>query len=399
VGSSNSPFTTALVKHLPTPGLDVELALRRVRDEVLRATKNRQEPFKYGSLGGAELPLVSASTGSTAATTKPVDAGGAKLSEAAEAWSVVKDAANTAVLEAYIARFKDTFYADLARARIDELKKQQAAAAGTAKPEAGSEAQSIVVGNYAVEKRSNLTGQVLGKRTLASVDASKPDAAIQTCASACDAAPQCLGFDFSIVYGNCSLYSKIEKKDPLAGYISGTRLKQVAPATPAKSAETSDPMRPGSVFRDCPDCPEMVVVPAGSFMMGSTDSERSTFAYLRISDEGPVHKVSIAKPFAVGTYEVTFAEWDACVSAGGCKYRPGDEGWGRGRRPVINVSWDDISKEYLPWLSRRAGEGYRLLTEAEWEYAARAGTTTLYATGATISTDQANYNGNWSYGK
>jgi uncharacterized caspase-like protein len=347
VGTSNSPFTTALVKHLPTPGLDVELALRRVRDEVLRATKNRQEPFKYGSLSGVELPLVSGSTGSTAAaTTKQVDVSGAKLSESAEAWSVVKGSANTAVVEAYIARFKDTFYAELARARLDELKKQ-AAAADTPKAEAGPESQSIIVGNYTVDKRSNITGQVLGKRQLASVDASKPDAAIQSCASACDAASQCQGFDFSIVYGNCTLYSTIEKKEPLAGYISGTRLKQqVALATPAKPVEAVDATRSGSAFRDCPECPEMVVVPAGEFMMGSPEGEQS-----RNKDESPQHKVMIGKPFAVGKFEVTFAEWDACVAAGGCTHRP-DDTWGRGKRPVIRVSWDDITKEYLPWLSQ-----------------------------------------------
>ena len=90
----------------------------------------------------------------------------------------------------------------------------------------------------------------------------------------------------------------------------------------------------GEVFRDCDVCPEMVVVPPGSFMMGSPDSEEG-----RSPREGPQHRVTIDYPFAVGVYEVTFEEWDACARAGGCRgYEPGDETWGRGRRPVINVS-------------------------------------------------------------
>jgi formylglycine-generating enzyme required for sulfatase activity len=76
--------------------------------------------------------------------------------------------------------------------------------------------------------------------------------------------------------------------------------------------------------------------------------------------------VTIERPFAVGKYEVTFAEWDACVTAGGCDHKPGDQGWGRGRRPVFGVSWNDITRQYLPWLNRKTGKSYRLLTEAEW---------------------------------
>ena len=83
--------------------------------------------------------------------------------------------------------------------------------------------------------------------------------------------------------------------------------------------------------------------------------------------------VTIAKPFAVGKFEVTFAEWDACVVEGGCKHKPADESWGRGERPVINISWTDITEDYLPWLSKKTGKPYRLLSEAEWEYAARGG--------------------------
>ena len=126
----------------------------------------------------------------------------------------------------------------------------------------------------------------------------------------------------------------------------------------------------GQTFRECEQCPELVVVPPGNFMMGSPSSEAG-----RDGDEGPVHQVTIVESFAVGKYEVTFAEWDACVKAGGCTYRPGDEGWGRETRPVINVSWDD-AQAYVAWLSRETGQRYRLLSEAEWEYMARAGTQT-----------------------
>ncbi|MGQ0522410.1 MAG: SUMF1/EgtB/PvdO family nonheme iron enzyme [Betaproteobacteria bacterium] len=159
-----------------------------------------------------------------------------------------------------------------------------------------------------------------------------------------------------------------------------------------KSASNSiAAMSPGMSFRDCAACPEMVVIPAGSFTMGSPDSEADRFDI-----EGPQHQVSIPRPFAVGKYEVTFDEWDACVREGGCTHNPSDSGWGRGRRPVINVSWHD-AKAYAEWLSRKSGANYRLLTEAEWEYAARAGTTTPFSFGTAITLQQANSNGNRSW--
>ena len=151
----------------------------------------------------------------------------------------------------------------------------------------------------------------------------------------------------------------------------------------------------GERFRDCDGtwCPELVVVPAGSFLMGSPSSESG-----RNDDEGPVHRVRIAEPFAVGVYEVTFAEWHACLSDGGCRgHRPNDRGWGRGRRPAVNVNWND-AQLYVSWLSRKTGKRYRLLSESEWEYVARAGTTGPFHFGSTISTSQANYDGRYTYG-
>lgn len=150
--------------------------------------------------------------------------------------------------------------------------------------------------------------------------------------------------------------------------------------------------KPGDVFSNCDGCPEMVVVPPGAFMMGSPADEAE-----RMANEGPQHRVTIAGQFAIGKYEVTFEQWDTCVADGGCDHRPDDEGWGRGRRPVIYVNMPDV-RQYTDWLSQRTGETYRLPSEAEWEYATRAGTTTPFHFGSTISPVQANFNGSYVYG-
>jgi formylglycine-generating enzyme required for sulfatase activity len=154
--------------------------------------------------------------------------------------------------------------------------------------------------------------------------------------------------------------------------------------TPGSGQRFQDRLADGQA---CPTCPELVVVPAGSFTMGSPTSEAG-----HSDREGPQHTVKIAKSFAVGRFAVKFGEWDACVADGGCNnYRPDDEGPGRrGRLPTINVSWSD-AKSYLEWMSRRTGKTYRLLSEAEREYVTRAGTRTPYWWGSSMSGSQANF--------
>ncbi|HUP92827.1 MAG TPA: SUMF1/EgtB/PvdO family nonheme iron enzyme [Solimonas sp.] len=124
-------------------------------------------------------------------------------------------------------------------------------------------------------------------------------------------------------------------------------------------------------FRDCPACPLMLNLPQGAFEMGSSQG---------LDNERPPHLVTIGYPLAASQYEISFAEWQACVDDGGCKYNPPDQGWGRAARPVIFVSWDD-AQDYTDWLSRKTGRSYRLPTESEWEYAARGGVRTEYPWG------------------
>lgn len=142
----------------------------------------------------------------------------------------------------------------------------------------------------------------------------------------------------------------------------------------------------GDVFQDTladgSKGPEMVVIPAGTFQMGDLTGDG-------LSNEKPVHTVTIAKPFAMGKYEVTFDNYDKFANAT-ARTLPGDNGWGRGNRPVINISWDD-AVAYTAWLSGETGKHYRLPSEAEWEYAARAGTTTSYWWGNIASKDRAKY--------
>jgi formylglycine-generating enzyme required for sulfatase activity len=156
---------------------------------------------------------------------------------------------------------------------------------------------------------------------------------------------------------------------------ASSALRKIAASQPL-SSDAEQRLKPQQEFRECIHCPSMVVVPSGEFLMGSPQSE--IVNHTAYENEGPQHRVTISKQFALGKYEVTFAEWDACVSDGGCRgYRAGDGGWGRGSRPVINVSWDD-AKLYARWLSQKTGKTYRLPSEAEWEYAARAGSSTRF---------------------
>jgi formylglycine-generating enzyme required for sulfatase activity len=163
-----------------------------------------------------------------------------------------------------------------------------------------------------------------------------------------------------------------------------------AASTPAPTVEptpaATPAFQPGQTFTDCSNCPEMVVLPGGLFVMGSPATEVG-----RGRDEGPQREVSIA-PFAIGKYEITFGQWDACLAGNGCNgFSPPDHGWGRGNRPVEGISWSD-AQAYLDWLNAQAGGlRYRLASEAEWEYAARAGATTPYANGARITATQATF--------
>jgi formylglycine-generating enzyme required for sulfatase activity len=156
----------------------------------------------------------------------------------------------------------------------------------------------------------------------------------------------------------------------------------------------------GNAFRDCPTCPEMVVVPAGSFTMGSPASEA-----MRDPDEMQ-HKVTFARPFAVSKFPVTWDQWEACVRDGACEgheveiaLHSGPDGkWnkdyvdhGRGTRPVVGVSWYD-AQVFAGWLNKKTGkDAYRLVSESEFEYAARAGTTAAYPWGEAPDHDYANF--------
>ena len=302
----NSPFTAALLKHLLTPGLDLRIALGHVRDEVLASTARKQEPYVVGSLGGGTVSIAGEVPKAVASVGQP------PLSEAAQAWAAVKDSTSIAQLEVVAGRYKGTVYADLAQARVAELRKQQTALA------------VLPPGPHPAAE---------GRRP-AWMDA------------------------------------------PIVNF--------------GPNAIGDRQLRPLDPFQDCADCPTMVVVPAGSFMMGSPPGEAG-----RTDDEGPQHRVTLARPFAVGKFEVTFAEWAGCVAAGGCAQDPlkgvSVQEPSVGKLPITGVSWNDITMQYLPWLSHKTGKGYRLLTEAEWEYAARAGTTTRYAFGDMIAPSQAQF--------
>ena len=165
--------------------------------------------------------------------------------------------------------------------------------------------------------------------------------------------------------------------------------KKVQPLTP----EIEQALIAKDSFKECDVCPEMAVVPKGSFMMGTPADEPDRF-----KGEDPIHRVSFAKPFAVGRFTISFDEWDACLADGGCGGIKGDDkGFGRGRMPAQGINFE-AAKLYLAWLSKKVGRTYRLPSESEREYFTRAGTTTPFWFGNTISGQNASYKASIPYG-
>ena len=395
----NSPYSAALLRYLEEPGLDVGKMFRKVHDAVLASTGGVQEPFVYGALSGEDTYLgpppgvISAATsaGAPAAGESPSDDAtngrleAERLAVERTFWESIKNSDNPADFLAYKETFPGGTYEALADNRLNRLSGSPESSGGQvaaipatpeqATPPASSAEPSSVPAVEAAELALGLKRPE--QRRIQSGLAS-------------------LGFDPGPEDGMFGKQTRAAIRQMQAsrgmeatGFLDVELAKELLAAA---EAEVAKRQRPGSVFRDCLECPEMVAVSAGSFRMGSPASE-----WLRDNDEGPVHRVTIPHAFAVGKYEVTFAEWDACVSGGGCGgYRPDDKGWGRGSQPVINVSWKD-AQAYVEWLSHRTDGRYRLLSESEWEYAARAGTTGPFHFGPRISTDQANYDGNFTY--
>jgi formylglycine-generating enzyme required for sulfatase activity len=148
----------------------------------------------------------------------------------------------------------------------------------------------------------------------------------------------------------------------------------------ANSDEKHTFYKPGKIFRDCSNCPELVVVPSGSFIMGYGATSKNS---------QPAHQVQILQPFAIGRFEITFSEWQDCIDGGGCQNNPDDHQWGKKNRPVINITYFE-AKKYLSWITKKTNYKYRLPSEAEWAYANRGGTSTLWWWGDKVETNRAN---------
>ena len=349
----HSPFTEALLSHIEQPGVDVRIMLGNV-GEAVRDRTGRQQPFIYSSLSGEHY--LAAATGG----------------------------ANPAAVETALGLDRD------ARRAVQLGLVATGFAAG------------VPDGVFGPTTRSAIRAW---QRSRGGVPSGYLDASSATALGAPASAPPVAAgssADAALLTQETVFWQSIQgSTDPadfeayLELFANGTfarlaRNRLAALRGPADAPRPgADPSRPGTpddeVFRDCPTCPELVAIPAGEFRMGSPGSEEG-----RNGDEGPQRGVRVER-FALGRYEVMFEEYERFAVATG-RGRPGDGGWGRGRRPVVNVSWEDAAA-YAAWLSQETGARYRLPSEAEWEYAARAGTETRYSWGNDIGRNRANCGG------
>lgn len=271
------------------------------------------------------------------------------------------EARNTlAAYEDYLAKWEDGLHADKARERIEEIKAAMSAAERDAAERAAREradweqaARENTVESYETYLSQHPTGPNAdeARARITAIRTRAADEAAWTAASDANTA---------------DAYQQYLNSFPQGAHV-------------AEAIAAIERLRPsvGKTFSDCGACPTMTVLPGGTDTLGALDSDGAARP-----NEKPARPVTFSAPFAMSLNEVTFAQYDACVTAGGCDRRPEDQGWGRANRPVINVSWQD-AQDYVGWLSEETGFSYALPSEAQWEYAARAGTETVHVGGST----------------
>jgi formylglycine-generating enzyme required for sulfatase activity len=406
----NSPFTAALIKYLPTPGLDLRKAFGFVRDEVLKVTHNQQEPFIYGSLGGNDVPLV------PQPPAPHVDPDTAARHD----YELASGVDMVATWDAFIRKYPTGFYSDLAKAQRERLVAAKAAedARVEAARKAGDEAAKAAMAREADERQKALAEAAKAARRVAAnklaeevaaAAAERPGIAVQVIegAKAADVARVDTAeakVDSPVKFAALLPGHPAPGQEPNADANTSehTGCADVSPQLASLSPDTARALSipeecalpPKRSFKECQDCPEMVVVPAGEFLMGSSKDEIDQG--LAAANEAPQHKVVLGQTIAVGRFEVTRDQYAAFVNA------TGHAGNGRcftleqnspqerenrsflmpgyaqqGNHPAVCVSWWD-AQAYVDWLTRITGKSYRLASEAEYEYAARAGSTARF---------------------
>ncbi|HEY0911608.1 MAG TPA: SUMF1/EgtB/PvdO family nonheme iron enzyme, partial [Bradyrhizobium sp.] len=417
----NSPFTTALVKYLPRPGLDLRKAFGFVRDDVLKVTHSRQEPFVYGSLGGDDVALVPAAPAQIA---PPVD----PYAAARQDYELALQINVVSAWDSYISKYPSGFYTDLASAQRNKLKAAQAAAAEEARLAAvkksmeEAKAATAAQARVAAEAKAAQDTRIAADRAKADQDAKaarereafEKQKAIEE-ARAAEAARAKAAEDARVKAAAQAANDKavhVAAVAPESAKVGSASKSEDAPASPgcagtvlrsatlapramgALSASEECALKPKDVFRECENCPEMVMVPAGEVLMGSDRNDIDNG--IAAANEGPQHKAIIRQPIAVGRFEVTRDQYAAFVKSTG--YKSGDRcftfennmpqeradrsflnpGYAQdGNHPAVCVSWVN-AKAYVGWLSQLTGKSYRLLSEAEFEYVARAGGSSRY---------------------
>jgi len=391
-------YAQALMNALGKRGLDAGTIFDDVQQTVRVRTRNQQVPWVLSSLDSplmlspdsvqtreefsASHPGVLSLAQLTAMPTRGILPKDGDAQYELEFWQSIKDSTDAADYEAYLEAYPDGKFAPLAKSRAQRYKKST--------PEPARQPAYVVNeldDQYEVIRNANIRQTPSSKsRRLAEL---QRGSSVHVTGQLADKQWYQVRFAGMTGYIYAELLRKpVAKPAPKAKPAPEPKPKPIARPTPQPVKVL--PVRPGKVeeIQDCPSCPVMLALPAGNFTMGASRGDRS---------EKPAHKVSINKPFAIGKYEVTVAQWNECHTAGACSYKS-DFNDPQDNSPIRDISWSD-AQEYAKWLSRVTKKPYRLPTEAEWEYAARGGTDTTYWWGNEVGVSQAdckNCGGQWN---